>query len=254
MTSPLNVVQIVDSGAKASASSAAVAFTSSTPVVGNSVIVSISLKAGGTPTVSTVTDNYSNTYTKIISLGFVSGDTELWWCENIATSGGTFTVTVTPSVSCQYVLSLMEVAGLLGIDQTHTATGTAGGSSPITITNGSANSVATDLVVAINQFGIGYIAGATSTQTPPGNNGVSGAFNVWSFYDTSTGTNNLAQFGLSSGYKLVSAIETSSAAWTFSVVTGDREQMLLASFQGTNALYTPFTQTQFFVTDTIIQQ
>jgi len=227
-TSPLNVVQFVDSGPNAAATTAAVIFNS-TPVVGNAALVSINLK-GVSPTVSTVTDNYSNVYVKVTGLGYAGGDAELWWCSYIATSGATFTVTVTPSISSSYIVSLMEVAGLLGIDQTNTATGTAGGSSPISITNGTVNSVATDLVVAVNQFGVGYSTGATNTQTPPGNNGVSGVFSTWSFYDTSV--TNAAVFGLSSGYKIVTAIETSSAAWTFSTITSDREQMLLASFQG----------------------
>ena len=223
-----SVIQTNDTGSHALASSWTISFTS-TPAVGDAVIVSITLKAtSGTPTVSTVVDNQSgNTYQKIASIGTAAGDNELWWCPTIVGASGTFTITVTPSETTNYVTSIMEVNGLTGtVDQQQTFTVSGGTASPITATMTNPNTGVNDLVIAILQGDVGS-GTATNFQTPPGNNSVSGAFTVWSYYNTP----DTGQFTLSSGYKFVSAIETSTASWTYSTSSGDARFIILATFQ-----------------------
>lgn len=220
--SAIVVVQATDSGAHSASSSGSLSFAS-TPSVGNAAIISVQLKGSGTPVVSTLTDNHSNTYSRIASLGFSGGDNELWWCPSIVSSSGTFTVTPVFNVSAAYVISIMEVAGLTGtVDQMATATGAGGGSSPISITMGAQNTGANALVIALMSGAYGY-GGTTGMESPP-----TSSYTAWSFYDTP----NSSQMVVSHAYKAVSALETSSAQWTFSTVSGDREQMLLVSLDG----------------------
>lgn len=223
----MSVIQVNDTGPQGSATSFTLSF-GSLPAAGHSAIISVQLN--GNATVSSITDNQSgNSYSRIAGLGVASGDNELWWCPVIVGSSGTYTATVNLSASAKYIGSIMEASALSGIvDQISTATGSPGGASPIGITMGAANVNANDLVIALMSGAYGYGSGSLGFQTPPGNNGVSGPFTSWSFYDTP----NTAQMTVSLGYKLVSAIETSAAQWNFSTVSGDREQMVLVTLKG----------------------
>lgn len=180
----------------------------STPTIGNAVIVAIAAD-GGYP-ILTVADNQTgNTFVRVIrepdSSGGNHATAEIWWCSSLTSASGTYTVTVTPtSAGGIYTSSaIMEVSGLSGVvDQTGVAQDTAGANTSLTVTNGTVNSNANDLVVAIMSAGGGTTTGLT---TPPN----TGYTNILSY---TSGGNGL---GASGGYKVVSAVETSSAAWTW---------------------------------------
>lgn len=195
----------------------------SLPAAGTAVIVSINLSESGTTqtTVTGVADNQSgNTFVKIKSAwsGF-GGSVELWWCPSITTPSGTYTVTVTLATVAQcngWLLDMMAVPGLAGtVDQSNTGIASSGAS--LTVTNGSPNTNANDFVVATMVMG--------NFNPTPALSDPSSGYTSW-FLDQSVINN---QTGMGAGYKTVSALETSSAAWTW---TGSSNNSgIVATFQ-----------------------
>jgi len=176
------------------------------PTVGNYAIVTIG--ANGDGPVSGVTDNQGNIYQRANRAsnsggGFTHTDSELWFAPILVASGTvTVSFTMTNPTGAHIAVGLLEVSGLSGVvDVTNTAQDISGANTSLTVTNGSANANASELVVAIittsgsgNDFTVPPSSGySTLTLASANSNGVSS----------------------SSGYKVTSGIENSAASWTW---------------------------------------
>lgn len=210
MSNPLQVASNVLSSAALTASFA------SLPAAGNSVIVALHVR--GNNTLNSVSDNQSNVYSKIDGFNNSIERTEIWWCPSIGTPSGTFTVTIGTSSSLPTAVGIMECSGLTAVDK-HNNANSAGTSG--SVTNGAANTGANDFVVAALCIG-GSFGSATSLTTPP-NSG----YTSWYFFDGTSAFQN----GVSAGYKTVSAVETSSASWTWTATDSANWAAVVASFQ-----------------------
>ncbi len=100
-----------------------------TPTAGNMVAVLVGGWDSGGFTISSLTDNQGNTYTKRAepASSVNSSRCSIWTCENIAASG-TFTITITSSSAGSYIeATMIEIEGAdtsSSTDVTATATGT----------------------------------------------------------------------------------------------------------------------------------
>jgi hypothetical protein len=228
----------------------------SLPTTGNAVIVVVktfNTSGGNHSRPSAMVDNQSgNTFVKIKDNNVsVNGNISaaLWWCPSITAPSGTYTVTATLDNTGTTWLSQVELyewSGLAGtIDQSASVPDTGTGVETATLTNAGANANANDLVMTVilcgNSNGAGLPGAPTTGYT--------------SLQNTDTGgiTRNS-----NTSYKIVSAIETSSAVYTWSGAGGSNSSFaaLIATFPATASApvpFTPFTKTQFFVTETIVQ-
>lgn len=176
----------------------------SLPAVGRHVVVLVSYYDGvGGLGISAVTDNQGNGYTKLdeASDGATCG-ASAWICQ-VATSSGTFTVTLDPVTSSGNFASwvLVEVDGLNlspVLDKTGVANSTTGDAS---VTASAANDAASGIA-----FGVASVNNAANDinigDTPP-----SGSTQI------AVEENSNAAIGMSSVYKAVAG-GTTSFAWT----------------------------------------
>lgn len=212
----------------------------STPTVGNAVIVLLYAAADGTIT-GTVDNQSGNSYSTVIEqLDFQnstshSGQAFCAWCSSLTSASGTFTVTVTPTTgadggSCGMLL--LEVSGLSGsIDQTGGSNGGSSTTTSVVPTGAGANSNANELAVYAMgaRFASGngafFSAGATSGWTSP------------LIYN-----NNSQGLVAACGYKILSALETTSAT-SQTLTTGTNMAGIVATFKapatGPNQYYLP---------------
>jgi hypothetical protein len=163
----------------------------------------------------------------------------IWYLD--APSAGSHTVAVTASSgtganSFGYI-ELAEWSGLQsGIDQS--GTNSAAANTTPSVTASGANTVSTDVVVAVFGGDSSSWAGVTN----PPNTG---------YTDLVSDTTN-AELPSIHAYKILSAIET-SAANIGTLTTGSNYAAALVTFLGTATIYQPFSSTQFFVTETVVQ-
>ena len=200
---------------------------SGTPVPGNAVIVMVSFETNFAPqTVTGVTDNQTgNTYSLVKrQADNTAGDgdaVECWWCPSLVTASGTFTVTVTYTVSGTVtnqngtIVNLIEVSGLAGTtDASGIAGGNLGGTGTTITVSGSGNNA------SANAFEVGMCAvnynTTTITNPPSGWNTV--------YVDSGAGR---AQQG---SYRIASSVETTSATWSWTGTQGP--SALVATFDG----------------------
>jgi hypothetical protein len=181
---------------------------SSLPTAGNAVIVAIAITFGSPPAaVSGVTDNQGNTYQPVITKtdnADMHCLASLWWCAAVNTPSGTFTVSAAYSGTAaggNCAIGIMEVNGITAVDQAGSANDSAGSITTLTATCTGPNTNAGDLVVGgvmTNYYG------TPNSITSPPNTGYSSLMVVPS------------GVALTFGYKILSAIETSSvqASWT----------------------------------------
>ena len=224
----LAVVQSASNNTEFSAATTLTCSLTSLPSVGNAVIAIFTTR--GAAVVSSMADNQSgNTYAKVVaaaSSAGSAGDAEIWWLSSVVGASGTFTVTVTASASEPLTLTLIEVSGLNAIDQTGSALYTGTNLASATVTGSAANTNATDLVVAA--FGAGYQTGPTGTSNP-----CTTGYTSVAFLD-----GNSAPYGgvTQVSYKIVSAVETSSATWTQTAGDFNTYAVALASFKSASTV------------------
>jgi hypothetical protein len=204
----------------------------SAPTVGHAVIVVVAARGG--QAVTGVADNNGNgAYTRAVAnLSNISanGVAEIWYLPSIATSSGTFTVTVTvgSAQSGGWYVGLLEVSGLAAtpIDQTGSAQDPSGSSTSATATGTSANASANDLVVGA--LALASFHNAAVTLSNPANTGYTTLFNG----DFATDSDST----LAGAYKIVTSTETSSVNWTWT--GGDGFAAVLATFKASGAANT----------------
>jgi hypothetical protein len=188
----------------------------STPIVGDGVI--IMLAGNGGQGFASVVDNQgggtANIFTRVIRQ-FDSGGSgfhasaEIWYCPSIVSASGTYTVTATsnnPGSGAGCAAGFIECNAALTADVPGSLADTSGANTSLTVINGTANSVA-------NEIAIAHI-GLTST--------VAGEFSVGpsSGYTNVVVTSSGAQgFATSGGYKILSAVETTQASWSWTTAT-----------------------------------
>lgn len=182
----------------------------SLPSPGNTIIVVLTAWQTTQPTVATIADNQGvgNSYglppngnTGITATAYI------YRCKAIGATSGTFTITVTWTGGTNVYGSIraLDVSGLdtINIDDQSSATTLSTATTSHTETIGSQNSNANDLVVAAISPDTGV---SSSAITDPAATGYS---SIMVQQDSSTYT------GGEASYKIVSALETSSASWTY---------------------------------------
>ena len=203
----MSVVQTKFLGTQSRAATNAISFTS-LPGAGNLVVFGLIAAANYDPsTISSVTDNQGNTYTKInsaVSNGGNAGEGELWRCESIGTPSGTFTVTAHNSVanSKACALFLLEENTYKTLDQNGVATNQAAATSG-TVTASGANSNANALVVACCGV-VDYTGSGWGLSSPP----------TTGYTAIGLDANDNGE-DFEAAYKEITASETSSAHWSW---------------------------------------
>jgi hypothetical protein len=209
-----------------------------TPTVGNAIIVAIECGGG---TVSSVTDNQGNTYSSKLQSTLTGGPWQaaIYECPNVTTSSGTFTITVNFSGATWGAGGAIEVSGLdtAGTLDKTGSVNTATNSTAPSVTASAANTNTDDLVVAVFSSATGS---GTNTITGP-NTGYTSIF--------SHGDGNLSNSG-AGGYKILSAGETSSAAWTQNQSSGYAAVIATFKVAGSSAISGAVSQTLGALTST----
>ena len=194
---------------------------SSLPTIGNSIVVIWTLQTS--VALTGVADNQSdNSYSSVVVETSTANkvDSEIWWLPAVVGSSGTFTVTGTIGSSHQIAMTILEVSGLTAIDKTGTQ-GASNNTTTLTVTASGVNANANDLVIC--NLASGYTTTASGVNTP-----ATGYTSLNTYDGSYANFNGVVQ----SSYKIVNAVETSSATWTattaFNGVAGT-----LATFKGT---------------------
>jgi hypothetical protein len=204
----------------ASSTALSVSFASP-PTPGNAVIVIWSSRE--LASVTALADNQAgNTYSSVVvETSSANGvDSEIWWEPAVVGSSGTFTVTGTASATAEFVITIVEVSGLTGVDKTK-AQGAENDTETLTATAAAANTNANDLVIANMATGFTNTAIGISS---PANTGYTSLSLI-------PGTGSYEGV-VQTSFKIVSAIETSSANWT-STTAFNGAAGTLATFRGT---------------------
>jgi hypothetical protein len=218
-------IAIVQSASNTNAGSASTTLSvsfSSPPTPGNAVIVVWSSRELNNLT--GLADNQAgNTYSSVvIETSSANGvDSEIWWEPAVVGSSGTFTVTGTSSASDEFVVTIVEVSGLSGVVDRTRAQGATNDTETLTATATAANTNANDLVIANMATGFTNTAIGISS---PANTGYT-SLNL----QNGTGAYNGV---VQTSFKIVTAIETSSANWT-STTAFNGAAGTLATFKGT---------------------
>jgi hypothetical protein len=173
------------------------------PAVGNDVFTlsgTFGFSNGGA--ISAVTDNQGNSYTeRVEATGGGEGCASTIYQTRVATSSGTFTFTLDPADTTVYIAAIgVEFSGLdnPSIDKTGTAVSTTGDA---TVTASAANAQNDTLVLAVACLEAPDAAANWTTPTT----------GYTALYVEQDGATYLSGQG---SYKIVSAVETSSATWT----------------------------------------
>lgn len=199
----MGVVQVKTFGTVATTTPATNTLTSA-PTLGNMVFVAVGMDDNFAPgVVTSVTDNNSNSWSLYVAENDAnSGDNcraEIWWCSNITANSTTpFTVTAAYSSTMEVQIALMETTPYAA-DQQGVQNSSGATSSTVTATH--ANSTATNLVIAMCKLAFG-----ASAQTTPANSG----YTLWG-----NGTGDAGGAPVNASYKVLSALETSSANWSW---------------------------------------
>lgn len=181
----------------------------SLPAVGNHVIVGIALydADAGTHGIATVTDNQGNSYNEDAEATEVGGgnSSASLYSTKVATSAGTFTITVDPAVATGLYIAwaAVEFSGLdatTHLDRTG-ANEESSGASDASVTASASNTTADGVAVAVAALSFGDID-LNIGDTPP-----TGYTNIAVEEDANS------YMGMSFVYKIYSSSETSAAAW-----------------------------------------
>jgi len=155
-------VQATPKGTSATSLTNSVTFATP-PTIGNGIVVPVNI---WNVTVSTVTDNYGNTYTRAAQkLG--TPTSEIWYCSAITATGASFTITVTLSTTNWSVAIAIEVSGVgtgLSVDQFSTA-GTTGAIAGSTVTVGPTAALTANNVFVAALLGLASLQSAITVET-----------------------------------------------------------------------------------------
>ena len=201
--------------------------TLGTPVVGDYVLVGIADRApGATSLTLAVADTSSNSWTSNVQLETTSIMLTGIFCAHITAASGSFVITASQSSGSNsgWAVWAMEVSGLSSCTADQTGShGTTSGSTTQSVTAAGANSNANDLVFSL--VGLTYQNSATGLSNPP----ATGYTDIGNYDGGSSPYNS----GADAGYKIVSAIETSSAGWTST--SSLNYSTVIATFEGAGA-------------------
>lgn len=205
----------------------------SLPIVGNAVAVAVAIRGSGGSVVSSMSDNQGvgNVYTYIGSITssvITQADAEIWWCQTLGTVGvSPFTVSVTYSNGTMggQGVAAIEIAGAASVDKIGTANDGGSNVSSATVTAAGANAGTQDVVLTILALSTAHSTSVSLTNPP--NSGYTTVYDG----DPTSGTSTM-----SVGAKAVSAVETSSANWTWTTAGGFAA--VIATFRGSVAVST----------------
>lgn len=179
------------------------AFTNNT-VAGNSIIVALATQS---QTISSVTDNALNSYSKATSLSAANLDIEVWYASGI-TGGNKPTITVTVSSTFTTSVVAQEFSGLLTASAFDKAASGSG--------NGTtATSAATTTTAQAIELIIGAVATEVATAPTLG----SGFSNLGTVSDTFPTTVGIESRVVTSTGAYTSSFGTASSNWTIVVAT-----------------------------------
>lgn len=184
-----------------------------TPTAGNMVAVLVGGWDSGGFTISSLTDNQGNTYTKRAepASSVNSSRCSIWTCENIAASG-TFTITITSSSAGSYIeATMIEIEGAdtsSSTDVTATATGT-NTSTDANVTGGGNIAQANELWLSCCTIGI-----SSST-----NVGLLTPTNV-DWYNIRVNQNFSGNVAFSADYYVSSSVVTPAVQYSHNATTG----------------------------------
>jgi len=196
-----------------STTTGSLSFTS-LPAGGKSIIVGLASSSSGG--FSPVTDNQSgNTYSQVVleldpANNNNSAACALFWCPSITTPSGTFTITWTwgNGLNAGWTgVFLLEVAGIFSVDKTGVANCSGLTSGPLVMTASGANASSSSLVVGCASQRAGSAGGGAWTTAPTTGYGTG----LIVYTGSNQGPDSVG------GYKIVSALETSSMTtptWT----------------------------------------
>jgi hypothetical protein len=194
---------------------------SSNPAVGNKIICYAAIWVSGVRTIS-VADNYSNTWTRRAqrdSSGFES--CEIWECD-VASTGATFTVTVTSSDgSSDLSVLAVEYSGVDTFDKTANAY-TIAADAFAAVGPTATLSQADELVCACVSHGSDPTPGAATT----------------GYTNRVLNADGTAIIGLIADDKVVSATTAVSANWTM-VVNANGKSSCIVTFRAAAVTFTP---------------
>ncbi len=184
-----------------------------TPTAGNMVAVLVGGWDSGGFTISSLTDNQGNTYTKRVEPGSSvnSSRCSIWTCENIAASG-TFTITITSSSAGSYIeASMIEIEGANTSSSTDvTASNTA------TNTSTDANVTAGGAIAQANELWLSCCTIGISSST---NVGLTTPTNV-DWYNIRVNQNFSGNVAFSADYYVSSSVVTPSVQYSHNATTG----------------------------------
>jgi len=184
-----------------------------TPTAGNMVAVLVGGWDSGGFTISSLTDNQGNTYTKRAepASSVNSSRCSIWTCENIAASG-TFTITITSSSAGSYIeATMIEVEGAdtsASTDVTATATGTN--------TSTDANVTAGGNIAQANEL---WLACCTIGITSSTNVGLETPTNV-GWFNIRRNQNFSGNVAFSADYYVSGAVATPAVQYSHNATTG----------------------------------
>lgn len=179
------------------------------PAVGNHVIIGTAIWQSADPAMIDCSDNQSNTYTEDIELEMASRDVGASiYSTKVATSSGTFTVTINPSGAAWVEWIAFEVSGLdatTHLDKTGTNNSATGSAN---VTASAANSTSSGIAIAVAAVNAADTNIAINGTPPTG-------YTILAFNNNADST-----VGYALAYKIYSSSETSSASFTHDAPTG----------------------------------
>ena len=193
----------------------------SLPIVGNHVIVGLSLYDGASVGIDTCVDNQSNSYQEDHNYFGSFGGSAGMYSTKVVTSAGTFTITLDPfNASNNYIAwTAVEFSGLdaaTHLDQVGENNNAAGDAN---VTASGANTTSDGVAI-----GVAFVNNVDTDinigDTPP-----SGYTNI----QVNEDSQNI--IGFSMVYKIYSAPETSSAAWTHDNVSQTGWRAVIATYK-----------------------
>lgn len=177
-----------------STSASTITLTASRAVPVGTLVV-LAARGGGTNTVSTVSDDASNTWTKLG--GTTTANTcNVWYC--VVTSAWTTSTVVTVTYTASFANRIVGAWAFEGVTRPATTVATASGSSVTTIDSGS---------LSVPQYGALFFTAISTNQTPT--------------YTAPTGFTALsvtaALTSLRGAYLIRSSMDSVGTSWTFTV-------------------------------------
>lgn len=237
--------------AGATSPSAATTLAVTFPVTANAGdVIVLHVSSGGSSTLTFTCSGYS-TVPGLSNVGYIGASGTLGALYKVA-AGGETAATVTKSSTADFMALQCNIFSGRNTTTPFTGASTSAaqfGSSPQSIACGTITAAAGDDLLFLTGEG-NNVSNVSQTLTAP--SGFSNVLNTFSAVANVPGANSCNQTNISAG---ATGTKTGSIAFTGGA-NNDAGGYMLSIAQGAaqTAPFTPFTQTQFFVTETIIQQ